>query len=99
MNMLLRITKGSLLLLVLSAGCNNDKSSSTPSASTFSCTYKKAGELTLCTQYQALTGSTLTSIQSECELRGSEGYSWAVAACPARIIGSWAFFYKIQIPE
>jgi hypothetical protein len=96
MNPMFRITAGSLLMLVLGAGCNNSNKNSSSSASTFSCSFKKDGELALCTQYQELTGSTLTSIQSECELRSSEGYSWAVAACPASTIGSCSLAASAQ---
>jgi hypothetical protein len=86
-------------ILMLAMGCNNnDKDSNSSTASTFSCSVSKSGELTLCTQYQELSGSTLTSIQSECELRSTEGYSWAVAACPASTIGSCSLPASTQRP-
>ncbi len=97
MNPMLRVSAA--LILMLAMGCNNDKSSSPSSnASTFSCSYSKSGDLTLCTQYQDLSGSTLTSIQSECELRSTEGYSWAVAGCPANSVGSCALAASTQRP-
>lgn len=97
MNPILRLS--AVFIMVLAMGCNNDKNSSTSSnASTFSCSVSKSGELTLCTQYQDLSGSTLTTIQSECELRSTEGYSWAVAACPASTIGSCSLAASTQRP-
>jgi hypothetical protein len=72
-----------ILLLALTAGCNNsDKNSSKADAGLFSCSVTRNGELLTCTQYKDLSGTTLTAIQSECELRSNEGYSWAVAGCP-----------------
>jgi len=99
MNPMLRISATSLLMLVLGAGCNNsDNNSTTSSTSAFSCSVKRDGELTVCTQYQQLAGSTLTSIQSECELRSTEGYSWAVAGCPSSAIGSCTLLASAQKP-
>lgn len=97
--MKLMIRLSAIFLLALTTSCNNsDKSSNPADASTFSCSVKKDGELTLCTQYQDLSGTTLTGIQSECELRSNEGYSWAVAACPASTIGTCSLPTTAQKP-
>jgi hypothetical protein len=88
-----------ILPLAFMAGCNNsDKNSSKNDASTFSCSVKRSGELLTCTQYQDLSGTTLTAIQSECELRSSEGFSWAVAACPATTVGTCELPVTTQKP-
>jgi hypothetical protein len=77
-----------LSLLLPLWGCNNnDKDSNSTTVSTFSCSVTRSGALSLCTQYQDLSGQTLTTIQSECELKSTEGYSWAVAACPGNSVG------------
>lgn len=99
MNPMLRIIATSLLMLVLGVGCSgSNKDNSSTSDSTFSCSLKRDGELTVCTQYQQLTGVALTSIQSECELRGTEGYSWALTGCPTIAIGSCALAASAQKP-
>jgi hypothetical protein len=96
---MLHISAASLLMLVLGVGCNSsNKDNSSTSASTYSCSIKRDGELIVCTQYQQLVGVALTSIQSECELRGTEGYSWAVAGCPTSAIGSCALAASAQKP-
>jgi hypothetical protein len=96
MNPILRLTVIPALMLNLS--CNNDKNSDSKTASTFSCSVSKSGELTLCTQYEGISGSTLTTVQSECELQKDMGYSWAVAACPASTIGSCSLKASPQRP-
>jgi hypothetical protein len=96
MNLMFRFSAAFFLMLL--AGCNNDKGSDSKTASTFSCSVSKNGELTLCTQYQDISGSTLTTIQSECELQRDQGFSWAVAACPASTIGSCTLKASTQRP-
>jgi hypothetical protein len=87
MKRLLRLSMTLSLLLPL-WGCNNsDKDSDSKTASAFSCSVTRSGALSLCTQYQELSGQTLATIQSECELKSTEGYSWAVAACPGNSVG------------
>lgn len=88
MNRALQLSLAFSMLLPL-WGCNNsDKDSNSKTASTFSCSVTRSGALSLCTQYQDLSGQTLATIQSECELKSTEGYSWAVAACPGNSVGN-----------
>lgn len=88
MNRVLQCSLAFSMLLPLWGCNNNDKDSNSKTASAFSCSVTRSGALSLCTQYQDLSGQTLATIQSECELKSTEGYSWAVAACPGNSVGN-----------
>lgn len=100
MKHLLQLFIGSFAVLVFSVGCRNSGNSNSSSASNgaTSCSYKKEGTLVICTQYQDLSGSALAAIQSECELRSAEGYSWSVASCPNSTVGTCSLAATAQRP-